>query len=91
MRFTPNFKTDHNLKKEEEEIDFGEKIKYSANEHKVAIVKDDVKITFQAIDPNEFPSMEIVLDRCIKDKPNLVLLPITKHSAIPLEDNLIMN
>lgn len=91
MRFNPNFKTEYDLKKEEEGVDLGEKIKYSANEFKVAIVKDDMKITFQAIDPNEFLSMEIILDRCVKEKPNLVLLPVTKHSGIQLEDNLIMN
>ena len=90
MRFSPQFKMDYDEKKEEG-INLGEKIKFSANEFKVTISKDSLKITFQAIDPNEFPSMEVILDRCVKEKPDLVLLPVTKHSAIYLEDNLILN
>ena len=44
--------------------------------HKLTLLFDKLRLTFQAIDSHDHSSMEVVLQRCIKEKPNFVMIPL---------------
>ena len=53
-----------------------EDVVYDADQFKLSLQLKDKKVTFQAIDNQSFGTMELILERCVKEKPDLVLLPI---------------
>mgnify|MGYP006893377841 CR=1 FL=1 len=42
----------------------------------MTMVFKDIRVTFQALDPYNWSGLEMVLDRCTKGKPDLVMLPL---------------
>jgi hypothetical protein len=54
-----------------------EKVVYDPDQYKLAMfMNGNKKVTFQAIDNQSYGSMELILERCVKEKPDLILLPI---------------
>ena len=49
---------------------------FDPDQFKLSLLLRDKKITFQAIDNQSYGTMELVLERCVKEKPDLVLLPL---------------
>ena len=82
LRFTPSFKDqfeDLNIQSEKillSQMPKLEKVVYDPEIYKMCLFTGKKKITFQAIQNQNFSSMEIVLDRCSKEKPDLILLPL---------------
>ena len=61
------------------------------NSHKLTLSLPDVKLVFQAIDPYSYSGMELVLDRCTRIKPDLVMLPINGRLINQNENTLLQN
>jgi hypothetical protein len=53
-----------------------ENVVYDADQFKLSLLLKEQKVTFQAIDNQSFGTMELILERCVREKPDLVLLPI---------------
>lgn len=53
-----------------------------AEGHKVTIFFEKLRLTFQAIDMHDYASMEMVLQRFIKEKPHFVMLPLAVDNNI---------
>ena len=53
-----------------------ESLVFDPDQFKLSLLLKDQKITFQAIDNQSYGTMELVLERCVKEKPDLVLLPL---------------
>ena len=59
-----------------------EKMNLDAEGHKVTIFFEKLRLTFQAIDMHDYASMEMVLQRFIKEKPHFVMLPLAVDNNI---------
>ena len=54
-----------------------EGVVFDPDQFKLSLLLKDLKVTFQAIDNQSYGTMELVMERCVKEKPDLVLLPIS--------------
>ena len=63
-------------------VDSYQKTHLDAEGHKITMFFEKLRLTFQAIDMHDFASMEVVLQRCIKEKPHFVVLPLVGTNAI---------
>ena len=59
-----------------------ENVVYDPDQFKLSLLLKDEKITFQAIDNQSYGTMELVLERCVKEKPDLVLLPFSGNRML---------
>jgi hypothetical protein len=53
-----------------------ENVSFDPDTYKLSLFFEGKRLTFQAIDNQNYSSMKIVLERCVKEKPDFVLLPI---------------
>ena len=51
-------------------------VSFDPNKYSMTLNFNDMKVTYQAIDINDYKSMELLIDRFMKDRPGLVMLPL---------------
>ena len=53
-----------------------EKFILDAEQHRFSLVFDNLRLTFQQIERNAYATMEVILERCSREKPDFVLIPL---------------